>query len=147
VWRVVHVPSVDAEEQRHRHRDLETLKQERARTTTRIKGWLRSQGVRLRSLSKWPAHLEAWRLWESSPLPSGRRRRVRRVYAQPQFLSQQMAELEAERRALLHTSQAAALEKVRQVRPLRGMGIKGAWFLVMAFFGGRACKHRREVGG
>jgi hypothetical protein len=55
--------------------------------------------------------------------------------------------LEAERRALLHTSQAAALEKVRQVRPLRGMGIKGAWFLVMAFFGGRACKHRREVGG
>jgi transposase len=147
VWRVVHVPSVDAEDQRHRHRDLETLKQERASTTTRIKSWLRSQGVRLRSLSKWPAHLEAWRLWERSPLPSGRRRRVRRVYAQPQFLSQQMAELEAERRALLHTSQAAALEKVRQVRPLRGMGIKGAWFLVMAFFGGRACKHRREVGG
>ncbi len=45
VWRVVHVPSVEAEDQRHLHRDLETLKQERASTTTRIKGLLSSQGV------------------------------------------------------------------------------------------------------
>jgi len=50
VWRVVHVPSVAAEEQRHLHRDLATLKRERASTTTRIKGVLRSQGVRLTSL-------------------------------------------------------------------------------------------------
>ena len=35
-WRVVHVPSVEAEDQRHLPRDLETLKQERASTTTRI---------------------------------------------------------------------------------------------------------------
>ena len=45
VWRVVHVPSVEAEDQRHLHRDLETLKQERASTTTRIKGVLSSQGM------------------------------------------------------------------------------------------------------
>jgi transposase len=44
VWRVVHVPSVEAEDQRHLHRDWETLKQERARTTTRLKGLLSSQG-------------------------------------------------------------------------------------------------------
>ena len=37
VWRVVHVPSVAAEDHRHLHRDLETLKQERASTTTRLK--------------------------------------------------------------------------------------------------------------
>jgi len=49
VWRVGHVPTVEAEDGRHLHRDLETLKQERARTTTRIKGLLRSQGVRLTS--------------------------------------------------------------------------------------------------
>src|SRR5215468_6856528 len=34
VWRVVHVPTVDAKDHRHLHRDLETLKQERASTTT-----------------------------------------------------------------------------------------------------------------
>jgi transposase len=32
VWRVVNAPSVEAEDQRHLHRELETLKQERART-------------------------------------------------------------------------------------------------------------------
>ena len=87
VWRVVHVPSVEAEDQRHLHRDLETLKQERASTTTRIKGLLSSQGVRLTSLSKLPEQLEALRLWDGSPIPSGLRRRVLRVYAHHQFLS------------------------------------------------------------
>jgi transposase len=147
VWHVVHVPSVAAEDQRHLHRDLETLKQERASTTTRIKGLLSSQGVRLTSLSKLPEQLEALRLWDGSPLPSGLCRRVLRVYAHHQFLSQQIAELEAERRALLQTSQEAALEKVRQLMHLRGIGINGAWLLVMEFFGWRAFKNRREVGG
>ena len=87
VWRVVHVPSVEAEDQRHLHRDLETLKQERARTTTRIKGLLSSQGVRLTSLRQLPKQLEALRLWDGSPIPSGLRRRGLRVYAHHQFLS------------------------------------------------------------
>jgi transposase len=62
VWRVVHVPSVAAEEQRHRHRALATLKQERARTTARLKGLRRSQGIRLLSLSQFPEQLDALRL-------------------------------------------------------------------------------------
>src|SRR5882672_8677565 len=41
VWQVVKVPAVEAEDHRHLHRDLETLKQERASTTTRIQGLLR----------------------------------------------------------------------------------------------------------
>src|SRR5499433_2531101 len=47
VWQVVKVPSVEAEDQRHLHRDLETLKQERASTMTRIEGLLSSQGLRV----------------------------------------------------------------------------------------------------
>jgi transposase len=79
VWRVGHVPSVAAEDQRPLHRDLETLKQDRASTTTRLKGLLRSQGGRRTSLSKGPAHLAALRRWDGSPLPSGLRRRGLRV--------------------------------------------------------------------
>jgi transposase len=146
VWRVVHVPSVEAEDQRHLHRDWETLKQERARTTTRLKGLLSSQGVRLTPVSKLPAQLEALRLWDGSPIPGGLRRRLLRVYAPHQFLSQQIAELEAERRAALQTAHEATIEKVRQLMHLRGIGIKGAWLLVMEFFGWRAFKNRREVG-
>jgi transposase len=147
VWRVVNVPSVEAEDQRHLHRDLETLKQERASTTTRLKGLLSSQGIRLTSVSKLPEQLDVLRLWDGSPLPSGLRRRLLRVYAHHQFLSEQIAALEAERRALLQTSQEAPLEKVRQLMHLRGIGINGSWLLVMEFFGWRALKTRREVGG
>jgi transposase len=147
VWRVVNVPSVEAEDQRHLHRDLETLKQERASTTTRIKGWLSSQGVRLTTMSTLPEQLAALRLWDGSEIPSGLRRRLLRVYAHYEFLSEQMAALEAERRALLHTSPEASMEKVRQLMHLRGIGINGAWLLVMEFFGWRALKTRREVGG
>jgi transposase len=137
VWRVVHVPSVEAEDQRHLHRDLETLKQERASTTTRIKGLLSSQGIRLTSLSKFPEQLDALRLWDGSPIPSGLRRRLLRVYAHHQFLSEQIAALEAERRALLQSAQEASLEQVRQLMQLKGIGINGAWLLVMEFFGWR----------
>jgi hypothetical protein len=147
VWRVVPVPAVDAADQRHRHRDLETLQQERARTTPRIQGVRSRQGVRLTSRSQWPAPREALRLWEGAPLPRGVRRRVLRVSAPHQFLRPQSAAGEAARRPVRHTSQAANLEQVRQWMPLRGLGSNGSWVVVRAFFGGRAVKHRREGGG
>src|SRR5262244_3979858 len=99
VWQVVHVPSVEAEDQRHLHRDLETLKQERGDTTRRIKGLLSSQGLRVKHLTRLPEQLDALRLWDGSPIPPGLRRRLLRVYAHHMFLSQQIAEAEAERRA------------------------------------------------
>jgi transposase len=147
VWRVVHVPSVEAEDQRHLHRDLESLKQERASTTARIKGLLSSQGLRLTTLNKLPEQLDALRLWDGAPIPSGLRHRLLRVYAHHQFLSEQIAALEAERRAVLETSHEASLDKIRQLMQLKGIGINGAWLLVMEFFGWRDFKNRREVGG
>src|SRR5215467_10477977 len=114
VWQVVKVPSVEAEDQRHLHRDLETLKRERASTMTRIEGLLSSQGLRVPSLAKLPEQLEALRLWDGAPLPPGLRRRVLRVYAHYTSLSEQIAEVEAERRAQLQASTDACLNKVRQ---------------------------------
>ena len=147
VWQVVKAPSVEAEDQRHLHRDVETLKQERASTTTRIEGLLSSQGLRVTSLTKLPEQLEALRLWDGSPVPPGLRRRVLRVYAHHTFLSEQIAAVEAERRAQLHASTDARIDQVRQLMLLKGMGINGAWLLVLEFFGWRAFKNRREVGG
>jgi transposase len=138
---------VEAEDHRHLHRDLETLKQERARTMTRIEGLLSSQGLRVTSLTKLPEQLEALRLWDGSSMPPGWRRRVLRGYAQYTFLSEQIAEVDAERRAQLQTSSDASIDKVRQLMQLKGIGINGAWLLVMEFFGWRAFKNRREVGG
>jgi transposase len=147
VWQVVKIPAVEAEDQRHLHRDLETLKQERASTMTRIEGLLSRQGLRVTSLTKLPEQLDALRLWDGSRLPPGLCRRVLRVYAQYTLLSEQIAAVEAERRALLQTSPEASIDKVRQLMQLKGVGINGAWLLVMELFGWRAFKTRREVGG
>ena len=147
VWQVVNVPSVEAEDQRHLHRDLETLKRERASTTARIKGLLSSQGIQVTSLTKLPEQLDALRRWDGSPIPPGLRQRMLRVYAQYTFLSEQIAAVEAERRTQMQASTDARIEKVRQLMQLKGIGINGAWLLVMEFFGWRAFKNRREVGG
>jgi hypothetical protein len=69
------------------------------------------------------------------------------VWAHHEFLSEQIAALEAERRRLLASSEAASIDKVRQLMQLTGIGITGSWVLVMEFFAWRACKNRREVGG
>jgi hypothetical protein len=87
------------------------------------------------------------RRWDGAPLPSGLPRRVLRVDAPQPLLREPMAAWEAERWALRHSAQAAHREQGRQVMPLRGLGSNGAWVLVRAFCGGRAWKHRREVGG
>jgi len=147
VWQVVKVPSVEAEDQRQLPRGLETLKQERASTTPRLKGLLSSQGIRLTSLTNVPDQLEALRLWDGSPIPLGRRHRLLRVYAHHTWLSQQMAEVDAERRTQLQTASEASIAKVRQWMLLTGIGINGAWLVVMALFGWRACTNRRAVGG
>jgi transposase len=147
VWQVVKVPSVEAEDHRPLHRDLETLKQERASTITRLQGLLSSQGIRVTSLTKLPEQLEALRLWDGSPMLPGLRHRGLRVYAHYPFLSAQIAEVEAERRAPLQTSAEASIDPVRQLMLLKGIGSNGAWWLGMEFFGWRACKNRREVGG
>ena len=80
-----------------------------------------------------PEQLEALRLWDGSPIPPGLRRRVLRVYAHHTFLSEQIAAVEAERRAQLQTSTDASIDKVRQLMQLKGIGINGAWLLVMEF--------------
>lgn len=147
VWRGVHVPSIEAEDQRPLHRDLETLKQERASTTTRLQGLLRSQGIRLTSLSPFPEPLDALRRWDGAPIPRGLRQRLRRVYAHHEFLSQQIAAVEAERRAVLQSAQDASLEQGRQVMQRKGIGSHGAGVLVREFLGGRTLTNRREVGG
>jgi hypothetical protein len=126
-WHVVKVPSVEAEDQRHRPRDVATLKQERASTMPRIEGLFRSQGLRVPSLTKVPEQLEVLRLWEGAPLPPGLCRRVLRVYAQYTLLSAQSAAVEAERRAPLQTSTEAHIAKARPLRQRKGMGIHGAW--------------------
>lgn len=146
VWSVVHVPSVEAEDKRHLHRQLATLKVDRTRHINRIKGLLAGQGVRIPVKADFLERLERVRLWDRSPLPAGLQSRVEREYICLQFVEQQIKELEAERAAIIRTSDDPSVDKVRQLLRLRGIGHNSAWLYVMEFFGWRSFRNRREVG-
>jgi transposase len=146
VWSIVRVPSVQEEDRRQLHRALATTKRDRTRVINRIKGLLASQGLVRPPSGDFPQQLASLRLWDGSPLPAGLRHRLGQAWEHVQVLAQRIGQLEAERRALMQTAEDAAMEKVRQLLTLKGIGTNSAWVFVMEFFGWRAFRNGQEVG-
>jgi transposase len=146
VWSIVRVPSVEEEDRRQLHRALATVKQDRTRVINRIKGLLAAHGLVMPPGGDFPQQLEHLRLWDGTPLPVGLRHRLDQEWEHVQALAQRIAQLEAERRAVLRTAEDAVTKKVQQLLMLKGIGINSAWVFVMEFFGWRAFRNRKEVG-
>lgn len=146
VWSVVRVPSVEAEDIRHLHRQLARFKEDWRRHRCRIDGVLASQGLKVPLRADFLAQLEAARMWDGKRLPPGVRARVEREYAALQYVQEQIKQLEQERKELIETSKDASVEQVRQLMKLRAIGPNSAWLFVMEFFSWREFRNRREVG-
>lgn len=146
VWSVVHVPSVEEEDQRHLHRELMALKRERTHHINRIKGLLASQGVVLPYRADFLSQLEAVRLWDGSRLPAALQARVVREHKRYQQVKEQIQQLEAKRREYIRDAEGPVMEQVRQLLRLKGIGVNSAWLYVMEFFSWRKFQNRREVG-
>jgi len=146
VWSVVHIPSIEAEDSRHLHRQMGSFKGDRTRHSNRIKGLLVGQGVRLPVKADFLERLAKVRLWADQPLPPGLQSRLEREYACYQFVTEQVQGLEAERREMLRTSSEPNVEQIRQLLQLRGIGTNSAWVFVMEFFSWRQFRTRRQVG-
>jgi transposase len=146
VWSVVRVPTVEQEDSRQLHRDLEALRGERTRHINRMKGLLASYGVRMRVGGDFLVRLETRRLWDGRPLPLGLKKRLVREYERLGLVRGQIKQIEAERTDLVKTSESPDVVMVRQLLGLRGIGIGSAWLYVMEFFGWREFRNGREVG-
>ena len=146
VWSVIRVPSPEAEDARHLYRELLTLKRDRARVTNRIKALLATQGLSLPLDDDFAARVETSELWDGLPLLDHLRGRLKREWARHRFLSEEIRDLERVRQALLRQSTDPAVEQVRQLLALQGIGMNSAWLYVMEFFAWREFRNRREVG-
>jgi len=146
VWSVVNPPSAAAEDQRQLHRELMALKRERTHHINRIKGLLASQGVVLASLTDFLTQLEAVRLWDGSRLSPGLRQRLEREYQRMQLVQAQIRQIDQQRQEALRTADTPALEQVRQLLRLKGIGVNSAWVYVMEFFAWREFRNRRKLG-
>ena len=146
VWSVVRVPSVDEEDRRQLHREMQTAKQDRTRVINRIKGLLAGHGVQLTLQGDVDAQLDQVQQWDGASLPSALRTRLKRAWQQVGFLTAHIQTLEAERRALLRRREDPVIAQVRQLFTLRGIGINSAWLYVMEFFAWRDFQTPKQVG-
>jgi transposase len=147
VWSVVHVPSAEAEERRHVHRERWTLSDERTSHINRIKGLLASQGIHLSVKKDFPESLKAARTWDGSPLPARLIPRLQREYQRMQLVERQIEEIEQEQAEALRSSDDPSVAIVRHLMRLRAIGVHTAWPLAMELFSWRKFRSRREIGG
>ena len=147
VWSVVRVPSVEAEDNRRLHRELQQLKRERTQHINRIKGLLVGVGVRLHLRRRGVlAELEQARLWDGARLPPALHCQLVREQERLELVHRQIHDLEAERQESLRECHSEEVEKVRRLMALRGIGANGAWLLAMELFVWRQFQNRRQVG-
>lgn len=146
VWSVLHVPSAGEEDQRQLHRELLALKREQTHHINRMKGLLASQGIVMEVKAEFVQELERVTLWDSSPIPPGMQTLLLREQERLVLLREQIHQVEVTRREALRTSQDPAIEQVRRLLQLKGIGMNSAWIYVMEFFAWRAFRNRRELG-
>lgn len=146
VWSVVHVPGVAEEDQRQLHRELMALKREQTYHINRIKGILVSQGVAMEVMRDFLEELNRVRLWDGTSIMPGLHTLLRREQVRLELVRVQIHEIEVVRKEALRTSQDPAIEQVRRLLRLKGIGVNSAWVNVMEFFAWRAFQNRRELG-
>jgi transposase len=147
VFSVVRVPSVEAEDHRHLHRELEVLKRDRTRARNRIRGLLMTVGIsRVKFTRGLRDRLGKLRQWNAQPLPPRLRQRLEREAERLEAVEQQIRELDKEREESLQQWDDEVAEKIRRLLSLRGVGMNSAWLLVMELYGWRGLRNRRQVG-
>jgi transposase len=145
MWSVVNVPSVEAEDGRHLHRELDVLNKERKMHRSRIKSLLFQHGIAVKNPSsrRFLIELETYRNWQGKQLPSDLKARIIREHARLRTVEEQIYGLKKEQEQRLEHCDSAALKKVAQ---LRGIGVTSSWKFVMEFFGWREFKNDKQIG-
>lgn len=146
VWRVLYVPSEEAEDRRRLHRELEVLKVERTRIRCRSQSLLATVGIRCRVGKDFEQTLEQLRQWDGSPLRSGLLLALRTEVRRLRHVEASIRELKAERQKLVKKGLTPDLQKVRTLALLRSLGEESSWYLVMECFGFRRFDNAKQVG-
>ena len=142
-WSVVRVPSIEDEDARRLHRELERLKRERLAHRVRMQSLLVIHGMRVKIKST--VRLGSLTLWDGRPLPVELKAELEREQERLGLVERQIGSLETERRKRLREPKTDAERSIVQLMHLGAIGPTSAWLLVMEFFGWRAFRNRREV--
>ena len=146
VFRVVHVPSREAEDARHLHRHLEVIKRDRSRVSARIHSLLATQGVRLKINRRLLAAVSTARVWDGSTLLPALQQRLGTEYRRWQALSEEISQCEVQREQLMSQASSPSAVKARRLQTLRSVGPEIAWCFAHEAFSFRCFDNPRQVG-
>ena len=146
-FRVVRVPSEEAEAGLRLHREEEYLQRQRLRVSNRIKGLLATQGVVEVPLKRgFVAWLEAVRLWNGENLSVELKVELKRLHVQYELMDGQMGEVALAYQQEL-ASDTAVGDKRRQLEQLKSIGPKTSRVLSAEVFSWRVFRNGKQVGG
>jgi transposase len=146
-FRIVRVPSEEAEAGQRLHREDEYLICQRARISNRMKGLLVTQGISevplKRGFEEW---LEKAQVWNGSGLSDELKVELRRLHAQYQLMDAQITEVaQAYEQELL--GDTAIADKRRKLELLKSIGPKTSRILSAEVFSWRVFRNGKQVGG
>jgi transposase len=144
-WSVVRVPSVEEEDARRLHRELERLKREGRAHRMRVQSLLVTQGIKVKTKNVLGLRLGKLTLWDGRALPGELKSELERETERLALVERQIGALEAKRRERLQSPRTEAERRIAQLMRLGAIGPTSAWLLVMEFFGWRAFRNRREL--
>jgi len=144
VWRVVRVPTVEQEDARRLHRELERLNQERNAHVSRMRSLAVLHNVRLERVGGrgWGLRLEQLQ----GRLPAALWQEIARESRRLELVTTQIAVVERSRKEQLEAMLKQGGPLAALLR-LRAIGVQSAWVLVRELFGWRQFGNRRELAG
>jgi len=149
VWRICRVPSVEAEDRRQLHRELEVLKEERKQHRVRMQSLLFTHGIRTSVGRDFLKKLERCVCWNGQRIPAELKRRIENEYHRLQLVEAQIRESQKAQMEKLQKADTddEVMQKVRKLQKLVSIGLGSSWIFVMELFGWRKFRNRREVAG
>jgi len=140
LWSVLRVPTLQQEDGRRAHRELERLGRERTAHINRIRALLVMHNLRVKYVGGrlwqrwWPAH--------AGELLPGVRAEIEREGERLSLVRAQIRAIEAQQ----HQAVAGGSEpQVARLAQLGAIGVSSGWVLVKELFGWRRFRNRREV--
>jgi transposase len=149
VWSVVRVPDPEVEDVRQLSRGIDRLKTERGRHMVRLKSLLVKEGLKELRVggADWAERVEKMRLWDGQPLRPRLRRELILEGERLALIERQLAELKAEREALVASSPCRIAGTARALRELGGIAEESSFVFSTEVLGWRTFANRRELAG
>jgi transposase len=146
LWRVVRVPTVEQEDARRVHRELDRLTKERTEHVNRIRSLLALHGVGRGMGRALLARLATLTQRDGTPLPPHLRVELEREEKRYALVETQIREIEAQRRRWEKQAETLAARQVQQLTRLKAIGETSAWLMAQEIFSWRQICNRGEAG-